>query len=93
MRLDFCAALLCDQFTDVLKIVLIQQTWSRSCSTPKLVEIINSRCRLVEDLLQFLVGDAEGFETKKLAENERLKYPDRERRKIGIGVVRERSQH
>ena len=28
------------------------------------------------------------FKTKELAENERLKYPDRERRKIGIGVVR-----
>ncbi len=28
------------------------------------------------------------FKTKKLAENARLKYPDRERRKIGIGVVR-----
>jgi hypothetical protein len=28
------------------------------------------------------------FKTKKLAENERQKYPDRERRKIGIGVVR-----
>jgi len=36
---------------------------------------------------------SKGFETKKLAENERLKYPDRERRKIGIGVVREPSQH
>ena len=28
------------------------------------------------------------FKTKKLAEKARLKYPDRERRKIGIGVVR-----
>jgi hypothetical protein len=28
------------------------------------------------------------FKTKKLAENERQKYPDRVRRKIGIGVVR-----
>jgi hypothetical protein len=28
------------------------------------------------------------FETKKLAEKARQKYPDRERRKIGLGVVR-----
>ena len=28
------------------------------------------------------------FKTKKLAEKARLKYPDRIRRKIGIGVVR-----
>src|SRR6266481_6531446 len=28
------------------------------------------------------------FKTKKLAENARQKYPERERRKIGIGVVR-----
>jgi len=28
------------------------------------------------------------FKTKKLAEKARLKYPDRVRRKIGIGVVR-----
>ena len=28
------------------------------------------------------------FKTKKLAENESRKYPDRERRKIGIGIVR-----
>ena len=28
------------------------------------------------------------FKTKKLAEEARLKYPDRVRRKIGIGVVR-----
>ncbi len=28
------------------------------------------------------------FKTKKLAEKARLKYPDRERRKIGIGLVR-----
>ncbi len=28
------------------------------------------------------------FKTKKLAEKARLKYPDRERRKVGIGVVR-----
>ena len=28
------------------------------------------------------------FRTKKLAEKARLKYPDRERRKVGIGVVR-----
>jgi len=35
-----------------------------------------------------LVILSKGFKTKKLAENERLKYPDRERRKIGIGVIR-----
>ena len=28
------------------------------------------------------------FKTKKLAEKARLKYPDRERRKVGIGVLR-----
>jgi len=28
------------------------------------------------------------FKTKALAEKARLKYPDRERRKIGIGAVR-----
>ncbi len=28
------------------------------------------------------------FKTKKLAEKARLKYPERVRRKIGIGVVR-----
>ncbi len=28
------------------------------------------------------------IKTKKLAEKARLKYPERERRKIGIGVVR-----
>jgi len=28
------------------------------------------------------------FKTKELAEKARLKYPDRMRRKIGIGVVR-----
>jgi hypothetical protein len=28
------------------------------------------------------------FKTKKLAEKARLKYPNRERRKVGIGVVR-----
>jgi hypothetical protein len=28
------------------------------------------------------------FKTKKLAENDRLKYPDRERQKIGIGILR-----
>ena len=28
------------------------------------------------------------FRTKKLAEKARLKYPDRVRRKIGIGMVR-----
>jgi hypothetical protein len=28
------------------------------------------------------------FKTKKLAEKARLKYPERDRRKIGIGVVR-----
>jgi hypothetical protein len=31
---------------------------------------------------------SKGFKTKKLAEKARLKYPDRVRRKIGIGVVR-----
>jgi len=35
-----------------------------------------------------LVIFSKPFKTKKLAENERLKYPYRERRKIGIGVVR-----
>jgi len=29
------------------------------------------------------------FKTKKLAEKARSKYPDRMRRKIGLGVVRE----
>jgi hypothetical protein len=28
------------------------------------------------------------FKTKQLAEKERLKYPERERKKIGVGVVR-----
>ena len=28
------------------------------------------------------------FKTTELAEKARLKYPDRERRKVGIGVVR-----
>jgi hypothetical protein len=28
------------------------------------------------------------FKSKQLAEKERLKYPERERNKIGIGVVR-----
>jgi hypothetical protein len=28
------------------------------------------------------------FKTKELAEKARQKYPDRERRKIGVGVVR-----
>jgi len=32
------------------------------------------------------------FKTKKLAEKTRLKYPDRVRKKIGIGVVRAPSQ-
>ena len=32
------------------------------------------------------------FKTKKLAEKARLKYPDRVRRRIGIGVVRVPSQ-
>jgi hypothetical protein len=31
---------------------------------------------------------SKGFKTKELAEKARLKYPDRIRRKIGIGVVR-----
>jgi hypothetical protein len=35
-----------------------------------------------------LVILSKGFKTKKLAEKARQKYPDRERRKIGIGVVR-----
>ena len=35
-----------------------------------------------------LVTLSKPFKTKKLAENERLKYPYRERRKIGIAVVR-----
>ena len=35
-----------------------------------------------------LVVLSKPFKTKKLAEKARLKYPDRERRKIGIGVVR-----
>jgi hypothetical protein len=35
-----------------------------------------------------LVILSKGFKTKKLAEKARRKYPERERRKIGIGVVR-----
>jgi hypothetical protein len=35
-----------------------------------------------------LVILSKGFKTKKLAEMARLKYPERDRRKIGIGVVR-----
>jgi hypothetical protein len=35
-----------------------------------------------------LVILSKGFKTKKLAEKARLKYPERDRRKIGIGVVR-----
>jgi len=37
-----------------------------------------------------LVILSKGFKTKKLAEKARLKYPDRVRRKIGIGLIRER---
>jgi hypothetical protein len=35
-----------------------------------------------------LVVLSKPFKTKKLAEKARQKYPERERRKIGIGVVR-----
>jgi len=35
-----------------------------------------------------LVMLSKPFKTKRLAEKERQKYPDRIRRKIGIGVVR-----
>ena len=35
-----------------------------------------------------LVILSKGFKTKKLAEKARQKYPERIRRKIGIGVVR-----
>jgi hypothetical protein len=28
------------------------------------------------------------FKTKRLAEEERLKYPERERKSIGLGVIR-----
>ena len=35
-----------------------------------------------------LVILSKAFKTKKLAEKARLKYSERERRKIGIGVVR-----
>jgi len=35
-----------------------------------------------------LVILSKGFKTKELAEKARRKYPDRERRKIGIGVAR-----
>ena len=35
-----------------------------------------------------LVILSEPFKTEELAEKARLKYPDRVRRKIGIGVVR-----
>jgi hypothetical protein len=35
-----------------------------------------------------LVILSKGFKTKALAEKARLKYPDRVRRKIGVGVVR-----
>jgi hypothetical protein len=34
-----------------------------------------------------LVILSKGFKTKELAEKARLKYPDRVRKKIGIGVV------
>ena len=37
---------------------------------------------------QNLVILSKGFKTKKLAEKARLKYSDRARKKIGIGVVR-----
>jgi hypothetical protein len=39
-----------------------------------------------------LVTLSKPFRTKKLAEKARLKYPDRIRRKIGIGVIRVPSQ-
>jgi len=31
---------------------------------------------------------SKGFKTKQLAEKARLKYPERERKQIGVGVVR-----
>jgi hypothetical protein len=39
-----------------------------------------------------LVTLSKPFRTKKLAEEARLKYPERVRRQIGIGVVRVPSQ-
>jgi len=46
------------------------------------------RWLLFEYQFRELVILSKGFKTKALAEKARLKYPDRERRKIGIGVVR-----
>jgi hypothetical protein len=46
------------------------------------------RWLLFEYQARELVIFSKPFKTKKLAENKRLKYPNRERRKIGIGVVR-----
>jgi hypothetical protein len=48
----------------------------------------------VEQWLLFMYIDGEitflskPFKTKQLAEKARLKYPERERKKIGVGVVR-----
>jgi hypothetical protein len=46
-------------------------------------------------LYKYINGDitflSKPFETKQLAEKAGLKYPERERKKIGVGVVRIRS--
>jgi hypothetical protein len=47
-------------------------------------------------LFRYIKGEftplSKPFKTKQQAEKARLKYPERERRKIGIGVVRRMSE-
>jgi len=46
-------------------------------------------------LFQFVAGEftplSKPFKTKQLAEKARLKYPERQRKRTGIGVVRSKS--
>ena len=60
---------------------------SRSCDKIPPMKI-SVRWLLFEYQGLELVILSKGFRTKKLAEKARLKYPDRMRKKIGIGVVR-----
>jgi len=48
----------------------------------------SARWLLFEYKASELVILSKPFKTKRLAEKARQKYPDRDRRKIGIGVVR-----
>jgi hypothetical protein len=46
-------------------------------------------------LFQFVAGEfmplSKPFKTKQLAEKARLKYPERQRKKIGLGMIRIKS--